>query len=92
MILLDFIFVWTLQSVIIVTLFGIALIITIYALIKHWFNVTFKKNCNHCKHCHLHSVPSCGDGATYKCDIKEKNRTIRKNIDNWYIFCKDFKK
>ena len=92
MILLDSVFVWTLESVVIVILFGIALISAICALIKYWFDVTFKKNCYHCKHCRLDSVPSCGDGATYKCDIKEKKRIIRKNIDNWYVFCKDFKK
>ena len=86
------VFVWTLESVVIVILFGIALIVAICALIKHLFDATFKKNCYRCKHCHLHSVPSYGDGATYKCDIKEKKRTIRKNIDNWYVFCKDFQK
>ena len=53
-----------------------------WGLIQHAFNVLFKKNCRRCKHCYLYSVPSVGDGATYKCDIAEKNRTIRKGIEN----------
>ena len=85
------IFVWTLESVVIVTLSGIALLLIIIGLIKHAFDVTFKKRCRKCKHCYLHSVPSVGDGSTYKCDIKEKNRTIRTGKDSEYVFCKDYK-
>lgn len=40
--------------------------------------------------CTKYSVPSVGDGSTYKCDISEKNRTIRKGIDSDYKFCKDY--
>ena len=85
------IFVWTLESVVIVTLLCIALMLIVIGLIKHAFDVIFKKHCRKCKHCYLHSVPSVGDGSTYKCDIKEKNRTIRTGIDCEYVFCKDYR-
>ena len=85
------IFVWTLESVVIVAGLSIALLLVIVGLVKHAFDVTFKKHCRKCKHCYLHSVPSVGDGSTYKCDIKEKNRTIRTGKDCEYIFCKDYK-
>ena len=87
---MDSIFVWTFKSVIAAVLLCIALLFIVVGLIQHAFNVLFKKNCRRCKHCYLYSVPSVGDGATYKCDITEKNRTIRKGIDSDYRFCKDY--
>lgn len=85
------IFVWTLESVLIVAGLGISLLLIIVGLVKHAFDITFKKHCRKCKHCYLYSVPSVGDGSTYKCDIKEKNRTIRTGRDCEYVFCKDYK-
>jgi len=85
------IFVWTLESVVTVALLGIGLLFIIIGLIQHAFDVTFKKNCLKCKHCYLYSVPGVGSGATYKCDIKENNRTIRTGRDSKYVFCKEYK-
>lgn len=84
---IGFVLVWTVESIILVGALAIALLLIIFGLINHAFNIIFKKNCYKCKHCYLHSVPGCGDGATYKCDITKKNRTIRKRIDSEYVFC-----
>ena len=86
------IFVWTFESIITIIFLGVCFLFIILCVIKHLFDVTFKKNCYKCKHCYLYSVPSFGNGATHKCDIKDKNRTIRKNIDNNYAFCKEYEK
>lgn len=85
------IFVWTLKDVVFVAFLGIGLLLVIVGLIKHAFDVAFKKHCRKCRHCYLYSVPGVGDGSTYKCDIKGKNRTIRTGIDCEYVFCKDYK-
>lgn len=84
------IFVWTFKSVVAVALLSIGLLLILIGLAKHAFDVTFKRHCRKCKHCYLHSVPSVGDGSTYKCDIKEKHRTIRTGIDCEYVFCKEY--
>ena len=88
--ILGFVFVWTVESIILVGALSIGLLLIVFGLLQHAFNVIFKKNCYKCKHCYLHSVPGCGDGATYKCDITKKNRTIRKRIDNEYVFCNSY--
>lgn len=85
------IFVWTLDTIIVVAFIAIALLIAMCSLTKHLFNVLFKKDCSKCKYYYLHSVTGVGSGATYKCHINN-NRTIRKNIDSPYIFCKKHKR
>lgn len=89
--MMAFIFVWTLKSIIVVVLLCVALLLIVVGMIKHAFDVTFKKHCRKCKHCYLYSVPSVGDGSTYKCDIKDKHRTIRTGKDCEYVFCKEYK-
>ncbi len=78
------------KLVLVVLLLVAILVLLLIKLVKHIFNCIFKKNCYKCKHCYLHSVPGYGNGSTYKCDIKEKNRTITTGIDNGYTFCKDY--
>lgn len=85
------IFVWTLDAIIVVAFIAIALLIAMCLLIKHLFNVLFKKDCSKCKHYYLHSVTGAGDSATYKCRV-DSYRTIRKHIDSVYTFCKNFVK
>ena len=74
----------------VIFLLVIILIVLAFRFVIYIFNRIFLKNCYKCKHCYLHSVPGYGNGSTYKCDIKEKNRTITTGIDNGYTFCKDF--
>lgn len=89
--MLSAIFVWTLGTIVVATLIVIALFISMCSLIKHLFNVLFKKDCSKCKHYYLHSVTGAGGSATYKCRV-DSYRTIRKHIDSVYTFCKNFVK
>ena len=75
--------VWTFTEIIracVVGLLGLVAVgCILYEIGDYLIHKWFYKNCRKCKHCKLHNVASCGDGADYICKVSDKPNRLNKN-------------